>query len=284
MIPVYNDPEGISRTIKSILNNTQYSDLDEIIVVDNNSSDNTGEIIKKFARNTDLVNHASEAEVQTSYAARNTGIERATGDYIVFLDANVTVSESWLIHAVDEMSSAGAQYMGCAVKVVDDSNEQTVFSKYNQHTTFMIEELIKKHGYAPTVCLFVTKELIDDIGQFDEHLISTGDMEFGNRVKECGYKLHYTDRVTICHPARTSFSSLVNRNMRIGRGHCQLQRRHPSRYGKPGLPPRPSGISGDQFDTQTRPIWTLIDLFLTTIKGFGYYSEFLFPTNTMINN
>lgn len=278
VIPVYNDPEGISRTIDSVLSRTQSSDLDEVIVVDNNSNDATGDVIKEFARDVELVKYACENNVQTSYAARNTGVERATGNYIAFLDADVTVSEGWLTAAIDEMNSAGVHYMGCAVEVVDKSDKPTVFSQYNQHSTFMIEDLIEKHGYAPTVCLFVTKELVSDVGQFDENLISTGDVEFGNRVKDGGYELHYTDRVTISHPARASFQSLVKRNIRIGRGHCQLQRNHPSRYGDPGVPPRPTGISGDQFDSRMKPLWALIDLSLTIVKGLGYYSELLSPS------
>mgnify|MGYP006279209251 CR=1 FL=1 len=280
VIPVYNDPEGISRTIDSILDRTQSPDLGEIIVVDNNSNDATEDVIKKFVRDTNLVKYAYEGDVQTSYAARNTGIRRAAGNYIVFLDADVTVSEGWLTAAIDEMNSAEVHYMGCAVEVVDESDESTVFSQYNQHSTFMIEELIEKHGYAPTVCLFVTKELVSDVGQFDENLLSTGDMEFGNRVKERGYELHYTDQVTISHPARTSFQSLIKRNIRIGRGHCQLQRNHPSRYGNPGIPPRPTGISGDQFNSRMKPLWTLIDLSLTVVKGLGYYFEFFSPSET----
>jgi len=278
VIPVYNDPEGISRTIDSVLNRTHSTDLGEVIVVDNNSNDATGDVIKEFARDVELVKYACENDVQTSYAARNTGVERATGNYIAFLDADVTVSEGWLTAAIDEMNSAGVHYMGCAVEVVDKSDKPTVFSQYNQHSTFMIEDLIEKHGYTPTVCLFVTKELVSDVGQFDEKLISTGDMEFGNRVKDGGYELHYTDRVTISHPARASFQSLLKRNIRIGRGHCQLQRNHPSRYGNPGVPPRPTGISGDQFDSRMKPLWALIDLSLTIVKGLGYYSELLSPS------
>lgn len=280
VIPVYNDPDGVSRTVNSIIDNTQSTDLEEIIVVDNNSDNPTKRIIKDFARNTDLVKYAYEGDVQTSYAARNTGIEHAIGDYLVFLDADVTVSEGWLTVGIDEMSSAGVHYMGCAVEVVDESNEPTVFSQYNQRSTFVIEELLEEHGYVPTVCLFVTSELINDIGGFDERLISTGDMEFGNRVKERGYTLHYTDQVTIFHPARTSFRSLIKRNMRIGRGHCQLQRNHPTRYGSPGIPPRPTGIGGDQFDSRTNPMWALIDLTLMLIKGVGYYYEFVNSTDT----
>lgn len=284
VVPVYNDPKGVSRTISSVVSSTQSPDLDEIIVVDNNSNDATESIIKEFTRDVDLVKYAYEGDVQTSYAARNTGIERATGDYIVFLDADVTVSEGWLTAAIDEMNSAEVHYMGCAVEVVDESDEPTVFSQYNQHSTFMIEDLIEKHGYAPTVCLFVTEELVSDVGQFNENLISTGDMEFGNRVKDGGYELHYTDQVTISHPARTSFQSLIKRNIRIGRGHCQLQRNHPSRYGNPGVPPRPTGISGDQFDSRMKPLWALIDLSLTITKGLGYYSELLSPSEVTGDN
>lgn len=45
----------------------------------------------------------------------------------------------------------------------------------------------------------------------------------------------------VYYPARTSFEALAKRNFRVGRGFCQKER-----YGDPGIPPRPSGPSGDE--------------------------------------
>jgi glycosyltransferase involved in cell wall biosynthesis len=274
IIPVYNDPDGIRKTLNSILGNTHKDVPLEIIVVDNNSTDETNKVIKQFSEEIPYIQYTFEGEIQTSYAARNTGIQHSHGDLIVFLDANVEVSEGWLDSAISEMQSKDAHYMGCNVKIVDDNKKQTIFSQYNQHSAFPIKELIEKHGYTPTVCLFVTQELINDVGEFDQRLVSTGDLEFGNRVNEQGYTLYYTDEVTVIHPARTSFKSLVNRNIRIGRGHCQLQRYHSSRYGSPGIPPRPSGITSNQFDSKQNPGWAIIDMSLTLTRGIGYFYEF----------
>lgn len=274
IIPVYNDPDGIHKSLNSLLDNTNKDTLLEIIVVDNNSTDETAKVIKRFSEENPYIQYTFEDEIQTSYAARNTGIQHAHGDIIVFLDANVEVSEGWLDSAISEMQSKNAHYMGCDVKIIDENKTQTIFSRYNQHSAFPIKELIEKHGYTPTVCLFVTQELLDAVGKFDRRLVSTGDLEFGNRVKQQGYTLYYTDEVTVIHPARTSFKSLVDRNIRIGRGHCQLQRYHSSRYGSPGIPPRPSGITSNQFDSKQNPGWVIIDASLTLTRGIGYFYEF----------
>lgn len=274
IIPVYNDPDGVYKTLVSIINNSNKESLLEVIVVDNNSTDETAKVINHFAEKYSWIQYEFEDEVQTSYAARNTGIQYSHGDIIVFLDANVEVGKGWLDSAISDMQSKDAHYMGCNVKVNDVNEKQTIFSRYNQHSAFPIKELIEKHGYTPTVCLFVTRDLVDDVGRFDQRLVSTGDLEFGNRVNKHGYTLYYTDEVTVIHPARTSFRSLVDRNIRIGRGHCQLQRYHSPRYGSPGIPPRPSGLTSNQFDSKQNPGWAIIDMSLTLTRGIGYFYEF----------
>jgi len=88
VIPVFNEEKYIDTCLSSIFNQTVLPD--EIIVVDNNSTDNTTEIAKKFA-----VKIIPEGRQGMTYA-RNTGFDKATGDIIARTDADSIVPHDWI--------------------------------------------------------------------------------------------------------------------------------------------------------------------------------------------
>ena len=115
------------------------------------------------------------------------------------------------------------------------------------------------------------------MGLFDHRLESGGDKEFGNRVHDAGYDLHFAADATMYHPTRNSLRAHVKKDRRVGRGLCQLQRYHPDRYGTPGVPPRPSGIKRPDRDlpASDRVAFGTLSTFLTGVRAFGYYEEYV---------
>jgi len=85
IIPVYNREEYIENTIKSVLDNN-YSNI-EIICIDDGSSDNSLEIIKKLADNNNNIKYYPQANSGVSNA-RNNGLQKAIGKYVLFLDSD----------------------------------------------------------------------------------------------------------------------------------------------------------------------------------------------------
>ncbi len=83
IIPTYNRAEKVIRAISSVLSQT-FRDF-EIIVVDDGSDDHTGKNLSKFENKIILVNHIKNRGVS---AARNTGIAKAKGEFIAFLDSD----------------------------------------------------------------------------------------------------------------------------------------------------------------------------------------------------
>ena len=86
VIPAYNLEGYISRAIESVLAQTRPAD--EIIVVDDGSTDSTGEIVKKYGS---AVRYIYQENAGAS-AARNTGIKTAKNEWIAFLDGD----DEWL--------------------------------------------------------------------------------------------------------------------------------------------------------------------------------------------
>lgn len=84
IIPVYNSSKYLKQCIDSVINQT-YKNL-EIIIIDDNSSDNSTEIINKIKDNRiKLVSNKKNKGVANT---RNIGIKKATGSYICFLDSD----------------------------------------------------------------------------------------------------------------------------------------------------------------------------------------------------
>jgi len=276
VVPVYNDASGISETLDSLLN---LRDQQRIIVVDNGSTDDSRSQIRKYTKDYENFDLVVEDEVQGSYAARNRGIREGEGEVVAFLDADETVEEDWVNTSLGAMENQSVDYLGCNVELT--LPEDAIVGRYNAHTGFPVKQYLDEQDYAPTCALLIKREVLEDIGLFDARLISGGDKEFGERVDQAGYEQGYAEDATVYHPARTSLESLAKKNFRVGRGFCQKQRYYPERYGKPGIPPAPSGPSnGNNEDGPdsffTRLAFTVLSVAMLACRGAGYYYEFLF--------
>jgi glycosyltransferase involved in cell wall biosynthesis len=280
VVPVYNDPAGIEDTLRAIT--AQTADRYEVVVVDNGSTDETREVAGAYADCNDHVTLLVENEAQSSYAARNTGIRRATGDVLAFLDADETVSSDWLETASVAIATDDLDYLGCRVDLTIPDDERTRTARYNAHTGFPVRQYLDRHRYAPTCALFVRREVFEDVGLFDPRLVSGGDMEFGNRVDAAGYEMGYCADAVVHHPVRSSVRSLYGKNVRVGRGHCQLQRYYPERYGEPPIPPRHEPIDTDAADLpfDDRLAFGALSTAMTAARASGYARELLSPTDT----
>jgi len=273
IVPVYNDHEGIQTTLDTLL--TQSGDDYRIIVVDNNSTDCTPEVVRSYAD--DRISLLYETEIQSSYAARNTGIRNTESEIIGFVDADMVVPDDWLDSVREVMRTTNVDYMGCNVELTLPDNP-SLSARYDYHTGFPINDYLEHQKFVPTCCLFVRREVFTDVGLFDPRVESGGDKEFGDRVHRAGYNQHFADNITVYHPTRNSIGELVSKDRRVGRGLCQLQRHHPDRYGTQGIPPRPSGIKQPDPDLSVlnRIIFTVLSNMLTGARGFGYYREYIY--------
>lgn len=89
VIPAYNEAKYIKRTIESVLKHKN-SSLLEIIVVDNNSSDDTSKIVISFHD----VKVLTEPRKGVAFA-RQKGFLESKGEIVAFLDADTSISENW---------------------------------------------------------------------------------------------------------------------------------------------------------------------------------------------
>ncbi|MBE0534890.1 MAG: glycosyltransferase family 2 protein [Phycisphaerae bacterium] len=113
VIPAYNCGKYLARAIDSVL--AQRRAADEIIVVDDGSTDNTAEVAARYGGRIRFLQQANAG----ASAARNTGIEAAMGEWVAFLDAD----DEWLptklqmqaavLERHPQLAWATGNYIGC---------------------------------------------------------------------------------------------------------------------------------------------------------------------------
>jgi len=229
IIPVFNDPCGLKNTVQSLIKQNYPKDKYEIIIVDNGSKDNTYKVAESFLKShSNLIKVAVENKIQSSYAARNKGLKISKGRIMVFLDADMTVEPAYLNQIDNYFSQKLVDYLGSKVNIY--SKKDTLSSKFNIVNGFPVKSYLENNHFVPTCCLSVKKSVVHKVGNFDNRLESSGDLEFGNRVYEAGFKQKYAENIVIHHPARWEYRSLINKHKRLARGFAQLNYYIPGKY------------------------------------------------------
>lgn len=89
IVPVYNCNQFLSYCVESLLSQS-YKNL-EILLVDDGSTDNSGKICDSYSNNYKFI-HTIHQKNEGLSAARNTGIENAKGEWVLFVDGDDVVS------------------------------------------------------------------------------------------------------------------------------------------------------------------------------------------------
>lgn len=220
IIPVYNDPEGLEDTLNSIVNQELEEERYEVLVVDNGSTDDTSKVIKRFSDQNSNIKGLEEDKIQSSYAARNKGIENSKGRIICFLDADMFTEKTYLSDIKNYFEeNQEVDYIGCRVEMVNNSD--TITGRYNKLKGFPIEKYMDEKGFAPTCCLSVRKKVFSSTGLFNQELISGGDKLFGKKAKNKGLEMRYVDEIKVFHPVRDNWREIRSKYFRMGRGWYQ---------------------------------------------------------------
>lgn len=180
IITTKNEEANIKNCLDSILNQNYPKDKIEIIVVDNNSTDKTKNIVEEFKRgfsqlNVKLFNYGPERSAQ-----RNFGVEKSSGEYFLYLDADMTLSENVIADCVKKIrgETSGKEIIALYV-----SEAVTGKSFWSQVRRF------ERSFYDGTVidCVrFVKKEAFQKVGGFDENLTGPEDWDFDKKIRNLG--------------------------------------------------------------------------------------------------
>ena len=145
IVPIYNVEKYLERCIESIINQT-YKNL-EIILVDDGSPDNCGNICERYAQkdNRIIVIHKENGGLSD---ARNAGLKIATGEYISYIDSDDYIDNDMYEYMMKEMSKENADIAICGTKV-DFENGITKLKENKEKEILNAKEaLIKLNSFS----------------------------------------------------------------------------------------------------------------------------------------
>tara|TARA_B100001989_G_scaffold3713_1_gene2525 strand:+ start:75336 stop:75953 length:618 start_codon:yes stop_codon:yes gene_type:complete len=164
LIPVFNCELYVERAIRSALQNKILSNNLEIVVVDDCSTDQTSEILKKFSRKVKIIKHSKNLGLPS---ALNTGILQSSGQFIVRLDADdFILPEYTFILSSFLKRNKYIDAVKCDYYIVDKLENITTLENSEKKPIgcgimFRREQLIEIGLYDPNYRLHEDKELVE---------------------------------------------------------------------------------------------------------------------------
>ena len=214
IVPVWNDRTRLRLLLDALSAQAYPKSRYEVIVVDNGSTDGSDAVAARYA-----VVVLSETGAQSSYAARNRGIEAAKGSILAFTDSDCIPMRDWLGNGVRALTEHNADLAGGQVRFFF-SPSKTGAELYDSISNFTQEATIHTHNVAPTANLFVRTQVFELVGYFRGDVKSGGDTIWTRRATELGHRLIYAPGAVVSHPARR-FLPMVRKQYRVGRGHAE---------------------------------------------------------------
>jgi GT2 family glycosyltransferase len=177
--------------IKSILSQT-YHDF-EIIVVASKDRRKIDENVSEFKNNSRIRFVLNDEDLGASWA-RNKGVDKSEGEYIVFLDNDTIVDKNWLKYLVEKLKS-DAKIGTVTPKILSMDDPEVVLScggyiNYQgygaDYGAYRIDKYYKPSHtsvfFSTSCCFIIRKELFFELGKFDEEVNFFGeDLDFTSR-------------------------------------------------------------------------------------------------------
>ena len=207
IVCTYNRDKHLGRALESLIRQDFDKNNYEIIVVDNNSTDNTSEIIKNFKQKYPDFNIITALETHQGLSfARNKGIELSRGNYISFIDDDAIARKDYIskIAFYTRKYPKIFAFGGKVLPRYENGKEPVWMSHYIERIISIVDmgEKVKmfKKSYPVGCNMIFKKEIFEKIGGFNTDLrLRSDDKYIFNKIKKAGYEVLYLPQVVVEH-------------------------------------------------------------------------------------
>jgi glycosyltransferase involved in cell wall biosynthesis len=219
IIPVWNGADRIAMTLDAISAQTAASNLFEVIVIDNGSTDATSEVVRRYP----FVELLHEPQ-PGSYRARNLGLARAQGTFVLFTDGDCVPAPDWIEQAIDATSrDPDAGIWAGQIKLFREDDSGAFSARYQELTSFN-QEHNGHSGFCVTANWLARRDMMLEAGGFNASLLSGGDVECSRRLVALGQRIAYAPDMKVGHPTRANLWELVRKRRRVVGGRWKVNK------------------------------------------------------------
>ena len=185
IIPLYNKEKFISKTLQSVLSQL---DIFELIIINDSSTDNSLKICKKFKKKNKLIKIINPKRKLYVSEARNLGIKKSSGEYLIFLDADDIIGKNFLKNLNNIIKNNKYDL------IINDLGDLRKGKSYSFKNNFIKKLILSKFvGYCWRNIYrrnFLNKNNI----YFNKNILVCEDEEFVSRCFLKSRKIHFLDK------------------------------------------------------------------------------------------
>lgn len=210
----------------------------EVVVVDHRSTDHSRDVVRARMATRPYLRLVEAPHAQNISQVRNLGTRAASGDYLLYLDADDMVQEGWL----GAMVEAAARYDAVGGALDEDLLNEGPWRRWRM-------SLMDEHGLtrpfgvmdAPVGCnCGVSRRAWERVGGFDDSWAGAGEeIDFFWRVQMAGMRLGYVPEAVVAYRFRRSVAGVWRQGRHYGEGNARLAAMHPDL----GIPPVGAGLT-----------------------------------------
>ncbi|HTL81431.1 MAG TPA: glycosyltransferase, partial [Bacteroidia bacterium] len=229
IIPVYHSPGKLKKTLAALL--AQSEEIREIIVVIDSEEDKESLSVANAFASEKITTLIQPNKGRAG--ARNKGTESASGDLLLFLDADM-ICEPFFIrkHLEFHQKNAGSILIGSAFR--DPAAAEKSFDRYligvekKWRTDMPLHAWISADQFAFTAAnMSIPKKIFIEAGGFDRSLRDSEDLDLGIRVLKKNIPVYYDSSVGAAHNDFPTLRSFVKRLRQYKRAKRDLFLLHP---------------------------------------------------------
>ena len=222
IICTYNRSGLLKECLYSLVNQITDRDQYEIIVVDNNSIDNTENIVNKFIKNfpRHKLSYVLETKQGLSYA-RNAGYKKAMGEYLAYIDDDAKAAEDWVKNIIKSTDKIKPDILGGPIYPYYSCKKPIWFKdEYEIRSHGETARFLRSKERLSGSNFIIKKNLLEKLGMFNPNLGMIGNkLRYGEETKLMvdarniinNVKIYYTPEIKIKHMVKTENFLLLYR-------------------------------------------------------------------------
>jgi GT2 family glycosyltransferase len=223
VVCTYNGGRTLDQCLRSLLA-LDYPDY-EVIVVDDGSQDDTGEILARFP----AVHAVRQANAGLS-AARNVGLWAASGAVVAYTDDDCFADPDWLTHLVYQLETSGADAVGGPNLSPEDGRlAACVAAAPGQPTHVLVSDQVAEH--IPGCNMAFRRQALAAINGFDPQYRKAGDdVDLCWRLQQAGLWITFAPGAFVWHHRRQGPRAYLRQQAGYGEAEALLHFKHPDKF------------------------------------------------------